>query len=152
MVSVMVTLTPDVVAIIDKKVEKEGGGPPNPASGRYGGRTHFIRKVVHNALGLAEPEDPHAFHLDTTKVDMGSLSEAQKKIVELHRKGLSCSSIASELDASGIPTRRGGKWRPYTVQTMLSRIVAESVNRPTPEPEAPKPTAKAKVKQKLQKR
>jgi hypothetical protein len=40
-------------------------------------------------------------------------------VQEWHAEGLSLRAIAARLTAAGVPTKRGGRWHPYTVSYLL---------------------------------
>jgi hypothetical protein len=80
-----------------------------------------------------EPEGPHRRR---GRPGLGSISPAiAARVVELRDRGLSLHAIASELNAAGVPTPRGGaQWRASSVQSALG------YRRPRPPlPGAPPP-------------
>jgi DNA invertase Pin-like site-specific DNA recombinase len=105
------------------------------ASGRFAAHVvvaaaEFERDLIsaRTKEGMAQKKLEGSVFGRTVSPDFLSTYEA---VLVMHADGTSYNAIASKLDASGIPTARGGKWAAATVRRMVLSETAKTLTSAT---------------------
>jgi hypothetical protein len=132
----MVSISLELPRRIVEKLDKRCGGPSG-GSGRAGGRAHYIRKLVYQAvgepIGTGRAEWTRQAHTDfmemadMTRLDQ--LSDRNKvilsRILTLREAGKTLAQIARVLQDEKFPTRSGKPWRRGAVDHFLRKLLPQ---------------------------
>jgi hypothetical protein len=115
-----------------REIDEVCGGPSLPSekkrAGTAGGRAAWVRALIYEALGRAQPEDVHQqrkrkfqelVEKKAESADVDDWPATVARLRELRDEGLSLRQIGEVATKEGRSTRRGGKWSAQTVRNAL---------------------------------